>query len=1276
MRHVKKSLITMHKRERTNSKQRDNFNTRKMKFLFYVVISFLLTLAPASDVFSQIDTASSKMSFDFGLTRGNNFNLLPLYKRIKTKEKKEVDILFPIYGSKHDYISHSKRSHLFPVYWSDSTSNTHDFRFLSLYYPSLIHISRERSNDLHSLKIFDLAPEINFLEFTRSADGQYIQNNLFFFLWYNNNKVEQKSHLIFFPLYWSFRNKENYSNTLLPFYSAGTTHHNQGKYLAVTPFFWHFNENEKTKNILFPLWWSSKSVSGANVVRSNTLFPVYWSHKDSSLNRKVLFPLLWSYATPKFHSFTVFPVFFKSGSADKSYSNLMITPFFLQKKNDEDRRAVLFPIWWHEKTGSGENTICSNTLFPVYWSHKDGNVNRKVLFPFYWSYNGYGNDYKVLFPFIWKFKNPLYSSLTVFPFISQGISSDSSASHTIITPFFWHTRNHENVTNILFPFWWNNKSGSGKNMNYTNVIFPFLWQHKDTLNQNEVIFPFVWNHKDTAYSYKTLVPFFSSGHSPDSARSHLMITPLFWNFKNGEASRTILFPLYYSYKNSFKDRKILFPLFWIIKDTAYNSVTVAPLFSSGHSLDHKTGYVMATPLFWHLKDPEGYRNILFPLWWNRKIGNNENAATSNVVFPVYWSYKDKETTNRIIFPVVWRLKNKNYSSITVAPLFSSGHTADGQVSHLMITPFYWHLKEGDKSRNILFPFYWGSKSGTGENTVHSNVLFPVYCSFKQKDSDTKIVFPFIWSFQNARYRSFTFLPFFSGGNSLDHSRSHFMVTPFFWHFRNGDDTKNILFPLLWNRKIGTGESRETTNVLFPVYWSHKDKETTNKIIFPLVWSLKNKKYSSITVAPLFSSGHTPDGQVSHLMITPFYWHLKEGDKSSDIFFPLYWGWKSGTGEDAVSSNVFFPVFWSFKKKDSDIKILFPMIGSVINARYHSFTFLPFYSTGSSTDNSKSHFMVTPLFWHFRNGDDTKNILFPLWWNYKNGSGEDARISHIVFPVFWSFKGKAYNTKIVFPIIWEFTTSHYRSFTLFPLVSFGHSPESDRKHFVLTPFFWSIHRTDSRRVTLFPLFSFYDSKSGTSDFNILYILFHSHKEPALKTAGFLLPICEYEKRPEYTYFRFAPLIWYKNSPNDKYFSIQPFFYHSKDSVSENYNFLWQLFVYKNRFNVKKSENILWKAISRDKYSNGDHEFRILYFVYANMGKGGRVEHSLFPLYQSTKDTIGNKSLSVGFYFYNSFKRKIEGSKEFYREDDIFWFIRYRSNYRQLKAKGIDEKLIRQ
>jgi hypothetical protein len=68
------------------------------------------------------------------------------------------------------------------------------------------------------------------------------------------------------------------------------------------------------------------------------------------------------------------------------------------------------------------------------------------------------------------------------------------------------------------------------------------------------------------------------------------------------------------------------------------------------------------------------------------------------------------------------------------------------------------------------------------------------------------------------------------------------------------------------------------------------------------------------------------------------------------------------------------------------------------------------------------------------------------------------------------------------------------------------------------------------------------------------------------------------------------------------------------------------------------------------------------------KRGVVEKSLFPIYHKREDAKGNKSLSVFFYFYNKFQRRLETSNDFYRESRIFWFIRLRSNYGQLKREG--------
>ncbi|PKP18200.1 MAG: hypothetical protein CVU05_14035, partial [Bacteroidetes bacterium HGW-Bacteroidetes-21] len=219
--------MTQHKHNR------NNYLTRN-KFIYFPVISFMFSMIFTLSSYGQTDTSDAKMSFDLGFTRGNNINILPFFRRIKTNEKKEVDILFPFYAYKRNYVLPTKRSYFFPVYWSDSTAQTRDFRLFTTYYPSLLHISSKKSNNIHSYIFLDLAPEINLLEYTKSADGNYLQNNFLFFLWYYNNKIEQRSHLVLFPLYWSFRDKEKSTQTLIPLYLSGTYHKHQGKFLAVT----------------------------------------------------------------------------------------------------------------------------------------------------------------------------------------------------------------------------------------------------------------------------------------------------------------------------------------------------------------------------------------------------------------------------------------------------------------------------------------------------------------------------------------------------------------------------------------------------------------------------------------------------------------------------------------------------------------------------------------------------------------------------------------------------------------------------------------------------------------------------------------------------------------------------------------------------------------------------------------------------------------------------------------------------------------------------------
>ena len=96
---------------------------------------------------------------------------------------------------------------------------------------------------------------------------------------------------------------------------------------------------------------------------------------------------------------------------------------------------------------------------------------------------------------------------------------------------------------------------------------------------------------------------------------------------------------------------------------------------------------------------------------------------------------------------------------------------------------------------------------------------------------------------------------------------------------------------------------------------------------------------------------------------------------------------------------------------------------------------------------------------------------------------------------------------------------------------------------------------------------------------------------------------------------------------------------------------------------------------DKYANKDHEYRLLYSVYTDINKNGDISKGLVPLYHKIHLADGTKYLNIFCGFYQSSTRKVADSKEFYKEVKIFWNLRIKSNFAQLKKKGIDRKQIR-
>ncbi|MFH0894359.1 MAG: hypothetical protein V2A54_07975 [Bacteroidota bacterium] len=1122
-----------------------------------LLLIFLFILLSAS---AQKDTVRSGMRIDLGFTRDRNVNMWPFLKVFKSKEEKDVQVLFPFFRSKNEYTIKRRHSHLVPLWWNTKSPGMRDLRLLTVLYPSVIRVQKDTIDTTRSIRILELAPEINLIEFTRSKNGMIVNNNILFLLWYKNNKKTQRSSLIGFPLWWSFANKNGSSNTLFPLFSYGKQKFRDYHYFGITPLYWHSKDDLAHHNTLFPIWWESKRNIGGKIWKKNLILPFYWSQNDPNGKRRFILPFLWS-------------------SKQKKYSSFTFAPFFSYGKNSDNSRnhRLITPLFWHAKT----NTAVSNVVFPLWWSRIEEKKSSRILFPVFWN-----------------FRNPSYNSLTVLPFFSVGQAHDSSSYHRIITPFLWSVRSKGQTSNVLFPLLWYTRMGK-KEMSLT--FFPLWWSYK---------------YEDSGY-------------------------------------------------------QIFFPLLWKRWNSHESKITFFPLYSASHSTDKTKKFVMISPLFWKHVSPRETTYSLFPLWTYRKKGDDTYFEITNRIFPLFWSKKTEESSFSTLFPILWASKNKVYRSFTLMPFFSYGKSNDSLRAHVAVTPLFWHIKSRYGITNFFFPVWWRSKTEKFENKKIFTSVFPFYWRFKDKDRSNAILFPLVWKTKNKHYESFSFMPFYSKGHSLRDSNSHFAITPFFWHYKRNDGHINMLLPVWFNKNRGTGDFNEHSNVLFPLYWAYHNRKRDDHILFPFYYSIKNNHYNSFTLFPVFSSGKNISGTKHHTVIAPLYWHFASYHKSSQLLLPFMWSKTRIDGEDTITSRFLLPLLYQEKSNEKKKAVLFPFLWSKEEFNYRKITLFPLFSLKRNHDRTFVSFH-SPLFHYNRSNNQANTVFFPVWWSKRNGSGDDKSSLNVLFPLLWKYKSRDNDNLVFFPFWWQFKNKYNSSLTIFPLLSTGHSADGKRSHLVLTPLYWNIRNDSTRHVSFIPFFNMTHKPGGEKHFDLLYFLLRSDVTKSSSSMHLLWPLCQYSRDEDSKYFRFAPIVWYKKTAESSWFSVQPFYYHGKNAKVETWHFFWELFTYRNYFDKKTSRSILWKTLFWDRYKNGDHEFRFLYLLYANVKKEGNVERSFFPFYYYNKQSNGNKTTSLLFYFFTSIQRQIPNTSEYYKEIKLFWFVRLLSNYKALHEKGLMER----
>lgn len=652
---------------------------------------------------------------------------------------------------------------------------------------------------------------------------------------------------------------------------------------------------------------------------------------------------------------------------------------------------------------------------------------------------------------------------------------------------------------------------------------------------------------------------------------------------------------------------IIFPLLWSSYAPKYDSFTLFPLYS------------------WQRSEWSTKRSIL--LFYNEKK-DLSRGSSSKSLFPLIWYNDNKKQRSFTFFPILHLTRPKTASgsgSTTFFPLYHHKWSSYSDTKSLLF--LWWDTKYSNNVRriSILFPVLWLFKL---DKDLHSYTLFPLVSVGSTGSFRYKIITPFYWEFEEkddpSSCNGNCFFPFY--GRAQYESNGHFrMIFPMLWSYSRpkrseyGSDVRaKGMFPLFWyfSKKWETSEERFTT--IFPLVWSGKRNDASHFVLFPLIWKFSDQDSWKFSLFPLVWIGRTPDEK--YFTLLPLY-KYRRSTRDYELTVPLLFH-SSYKVENNEKKMMVTPLLWMSSQYDKELR-----------STSKNLTFFPLFSKGWTVNKSSSFIWISPVFYH----------------SYRKSSAAELSDTRKTF---------------ILPLWYSSSSPSYKAKTLAPLFSFGTSPYKDRSHLMITPLFWKTKEVESSRTILFPLYAGLDHSDGTRKRSVLFPLIQTVRKDDNRQFHLLKPIIKHEKDVDLTYFRIAPLVWYKNSPQKTYFGLMPIYYYSRKPDQTFHSVLWQVYTHERIEGIRRSDDILWKLVNSDRYDNGDHEFRLLQWLFYDVNREGTKKNGFFPLYTWKKSENGEKDFSCIAYFYNQHKKKIPGYEDFYEEVNIFWFIKILSNRKHI------------
>lgn len=1279
-----------------------SFNFRYLKLALLLCLSTIQMSLNAQNDTIPLNPTDDGLNVDFGISRNRNKYLWPVLYREKTETSYDLQLAFTLYRKRFLLDGSYDHSHLLPLYWKTTNRGVTTFKLATLYYPSLINYTTDSARQYRSLRVGSLMPSIDLLNVTRSRGNLYVENNFFFFIFSKTDSIAQKSHFVVFPLYWQYANNQRKTMTIFPLLrikreSTKYLSESQATFSSVV-IYPLLSKKSTYLKLQYPtgITWEQKKIIKLEIANSRWKTLLFYNrfqqnerrefvdhHFDTTkVFRKVsLFSLIYltdkltqyERDTFKFREFNFYPLIYHSNSYEKFRLN-----YTDSWKIENVKKTTIFPVFYSLTSSKNNNLVKSRLVFfPIYWRYQNQTSKALAVLPLFRFKT---DSLVVLNKLIYKYNQSRF----FYPLITT-YSKNSNFEYDIINSMknrgFWRLY----ISNTHYNTWllfskrtemsrYETQNGKYDTSNFErkgSVFTIFRWKHHiQNMQYDQYLF-------DTLrFSEFTIWPIFNHFQQYQKYQTKYTI-----NYQTRIWNQTTLFPLLFlesKYLDTqlVKSRCVVFPLYWQYQKEKSNKLYVFPFWYNENSGNDTTQFLF--PLYYSTKTESVRTTLIFPSYYQSSSSNFKAQA----FFPLYYSYENiilKEKRKSWLF---WYWYFKRESSV-----MKNGVVLDGIVSRSFLPFFHYEATENGDTNLMACLLYYTSKN----KWLRTRHIFPLYTESKTNTHFASNLFPLYWYSRNSKDTSLFIFPLFYSKNGKFTTQK--MLLPVYYHFKHVNNDFKLVAPFY----LSQVHYSDTLKMISPFYWRHitgsieaftyKKEHFTALVCYSKFKQLGNNGYERQFTIPLLlnwrktyidtanwvASFPNSITSTAAFSITP----LLRFKKDLNFFYVR--------GTEGVNFNryklkflhnrwvTFFPFIYYHNNRTQNVNFDRYTKKLISDSTYKdslsyssNFTFFPIYYVKNTTNDIGTQKLCS------------RRVIFPLFWYYNK---------KFDFNVIW-------RKSIYFMPLWGRYEEIWKGSSKLQVDSQFHQNKVAKKVAFITPFYWSIHRFGLAHNLLFPLFS-YKVENVNSQYNLindflvqrvqynnyidslkitahlLYVLYRYKHENGYSSHNLLYPLIHASQDTinHIKKFRIAPIFWSMSTPNQSYQYLIPLYgYREKDS-SVTFNLLLGIYRFQSFEGQMRSHRILYGIIHYDAYSNGNFETRWLYKLYANVKLDSVREKSIFPLMNKVQHKNGNYRKSYLAGIYAKTKTKISGTNEYYLEEKLLWFFRYRSNLNYLKSKGI-------